>query len=338
MAIVRLGQLHAENRNTSEYLTEAVGGSQNASIDTVPRTGSFSYLFSGTDRPIGLGFSSVSQFWAGAWLKHNGVSDNPTNIVALFRFFGTPMRYVHYVYPDNLIELSVNGNVLQVDAHSMGFLRQMVWMHVGIHFKADPTTGFLTFYLDGRNVISFVGDTTGDVTTLYFGGVPASSNFWTNAWFDDFYVESTVGEVDSPPPPKRFLFSLPNAAGINTEWAPTGAAINYQTVDEAPPDNDTSYVESATVGVTDSYNVASFTLPVHWEDIPAAMPYVWAKQLNGDASIDSHLYDGVYEVGSTHNLDTDYESYFDRMVAQPGGGDWDQASVDAIQMGMDRVA
>jgi hypothetical protein len=341
MAIVRLGQFHCENQNITELVSDTSGTNITTTVPTFDtaqfRTGLRSVRIDGFRRPHGLLFPSTSEFWAGVWFMHRGVSDI-SNDVSILRFSGTPMRFIHYSYPDNILSMGVNGNVIEVEAYRSGFMRQIVWMHLGLYFKADPVDGICSFYIDGKNVLEFEGDTSGDVSACYMGGTPFANNAWTENWFDDFYVDSIVGETISPPPAKRFLFSLPNAAGINTEWAPTGAAINYQAVDEAPPDNDTSYVEAATVGVIDSYNVASFTLPTHWENIPAALPYVWAKELNGGAAIDLHLYDGVYSVGSTKSLDTPYASYFDRMTAQPGGGDWDQASVNAIQVGMDRVS
>lgn len=337
MAIVHIGELHAENRNINQLLIEATTGSSNPTIDTEPRTGSYSYQFNGTRRPGGLGFSAVSQFWAGVWLKHRGVSDLASNEVSILRFSGTPTRYIHYIYPTNILRMGVNGNTVDIDAYDTGFMRQMTWMYLGIHFKADASTGFFSFYLDGKKVLTFTGDTTGNVSACYFGGVPAASQGWIQAWFDDFYVQSTVGEVDSCPPPKRFLFSLPNAAGNDTEWTPTGAVSNFQAVDEAPPDDDTSYVEAASTALTDTYNLASFTLPAQWENIPSVSSYAWAKETNGAAEIDLHLYDGSYAVGSSKALETSYAAYGDRHTTRPSGGDWDAGSIDTIQMGYERT-
>lgn len=336
MAITRLGQLHAENRNLSEHATEAVGGSANAAIGTIAKTGGFSYEFLAADRPIGLSIPSTSEFRAGVWLRHRGVTDLSSNTVALFRFSTAPVRYVHYLYPLNVLESNV-GTTQQVSAYDCGFMRQLTWMHLGITYKADPTNGFFSFYVDGVQVINFTGALTGGTATIYFGGVPATGNGWTEAWFDDFYFDDTTGEVDSPPPPKRFVFSMPNAAGNDTDWTPTGAASNFQAVDEAPPDNDTSYVEAAATALLDTYNLTAYSLPVHWEDTLAVIAQAWAKELNGDAEIDLHLYDGMYGVGSSKVLTTSYAAYWDRFATRPSGGAWDAGSIDTIQMGYERT-
>ncbi len=46
----------------------------------------------------------------------------------------------------------------------------------------------------------------------------------------------------------------PNGAGGVTQFTPTPAVANYLNVDETYPDDDTTYVESATVGQIDRYN------------------------------------------------------------------------------------
>ena len=58
---------------------------------------------------------------------------------------------------------------------------------------------------------------------------------------------------------KRVLYLTPNGAGNYTDFAFTGGASNYESVDDAAQDGDTSYVSSATVTDQDSYTLANLS-------------------------------------------------------------------------------
>lgn len=339
MSIVRLGQLHAEDSNVEQLALDPTSPATSLLISDTEafRTGLRSFDFQGSRPPSGFVFPATNQFWASVWFRHTGVSDVANNILTLFRFSGgAQMRYVRYLYPENRLELSVNAIGNTAYAYNTGFMRQQTWMHFGIHFKAHETDGFCSFYLDSQKILGVTGNTLGDPTSCYVGGIANASAGWAEGWFDDFYVESTEGEVDSCPPPKRFIFSLPNAVGQDTEWTPVGAASNYQAVDEAPQGNEADYVEAAATNLIDTYNVGAFTLPIHW-DIAAVLPQAWARVHEGAGELDLHLYDGMYGVGASKTLTDAYATYWDRFTTRPSGGAWDEGSIDTIQTGYERT-
>jgi hypothetical protein len=87
---------------------------------------------------------------------------------------------------------------------------------------------------------------------LYLGHytVTSAGNIW---YYDDLYVCNTSGSVNND-----FLGDVrvetlyPSGAGNTTQFTPS-AGSNYQCVDDADPDDDTTYVESGTVGHVDTY-------------------------------------------------------------------------------------
>jgi hypothetical protein len=54
---------------------------------------------------------------------------------------------------------------------------------------------------------------------------------------------------------------LPNGAGTTTQFTPDSGS-NYLRVSDTTPDGDTSYVDSSTVGVTDTYTLADISSSV----------------------------------------------------------------------------
>lgn len=79
-------------------------------------------------------------------------------------------------------------------------------------------------------------------------------------YVDDLYITDGQGSVNND-----FLGDvkvsalLPNGAGTATQFAVTGAATNWQAVNESPPNDDTSYVSSGTAGQQDLYAYPALT-------------------------------------------------------------------------------
>jgi hypothetical protein len=112
--------------------------------------------------------------------------------------------------------------------------------------------------------------------------------------FDDLYIAD-----DNPAGAHDFLGNLnvntlmPNGAGAVTQFSPTGAAANWQAVDEIPPNDDTSYVGSSTAGNQDLYTVPA--PPVTAGSVPAVAVNMWARTDDGGA----HQVEPLVRTGST---------------------------------------
>lgn len=88
-------------------------------------------------------------------------------------------------------------------------------------------------------------------------------------YYDDLYLCDNAGSVNNTfLGDTRVIGLVPNGVGTNTNWTKVGAAAtNWQSTNEIPPDGDTTYVKSATVGQIDTYT---------YTDLPATAATVFA--------------------------------------------------------------
>jgi hypothetical protein len=130
-----------------------------------------------------------------------------------------------------------------------------IWYYFELQFKINNTTGSIILYVNGVQVYSFSGDTnriTG-LTAVAIGVGPGT----VTVLFDDVYVLDSTGSVNT-----TFLGDCqvqtlsPNGNGTTSQFVGSDAdsTDNYLLVDDdTAPDDDTTYVESATSGNKDTY-------------------------------------------------------------------------------------
>lgn len=117
-------------------------------------------------------------------------------------------------------------------------------------------TGSVTLKLNGATTSTHSSIDTTQTANNYATAVRfGSSSYDVNQGLasatrmDDLYIADTTGTYNKDfIGDVRIYAVLANAAGDSTQLALTGAATNWQAVSENPPDTDTSYVSSATVG------------------------------------------------------------------------------------------
>lgn len=95
---------------------------------------------------------------------------------------------------------------------------------------------------------------TGEIDTVRFAGNTAGATVTNRTIIDDIYIDSDTF-IGSPE--IRALF--PAADGDVNDWTPDTGADNFARVDENPPDDDTSYVETSAAGDVDVYTMDSIT-------------------------------------------------------------------------------
>ena len=161
-----------------------------------------------------------------------------------------------------------NGsNVLQGVATGALTLNQWVWMEYSV--VIHPTLGKFNLYVNGVQVLNLSHISTQITANQYFNQFQllSSGNFADNGTaFDNFHFwDFTAGDVNYFPYGEHVIDTrLANGVGTNTTWNIGGTTIhanNYQQVNEANEDGDTTYVymNSAGAGDIDSYSVANVT-------------------------------------------------------------------------------
>lgn len=140
------------------------------------------------------------------------------------------------------------------------------WYFMEVKATIDNAAGAVEVRLNGITVITLAGVDTQSTNGL----VPLVNNisFQSNAasayLIDDLYALDITG----PAPNNDFLGDVrveylePTGAGAHQDWALIGAASHWQAVDDgAFPDDDVTYIHTATVGQADTEEYENTGLP-----------------------------------------------------------------------------
>ena len=136
-----------------------------------------------------------------------------------------------------------------------------VWVHVAIKFKSSNTVGTIEVQINGVTEIGPLSskdtlDFDSGVSALVLGATIPSSTV-PSLDFDDIIICDTTGSFNNDFLGDCILSILkPNGNGntSNMVGSDANSTDNYLLVDDGPaPDDDTTYVESGTVGNKDTY-------------------------------------------------------------------------------------
>lgn len=128
------------------------------------------------------------------------------------------------------------------------------WHYIELKAVIDNTSGSYELRIDGVDVLSASGVDTqagdGLVTNVWLHGGAGT----IDRQFDDWYILDGNGSVNNDFLGSRKVITIfPDGAGDQTNWTPDSGS-NFDRVNENGYDDDTSYVETATVDAEDLYN------------------------------------------------------------------------------------
>ena len=205
-------------------------------------------------------------------------------------------------------------------------------LHFAVDCKIDNAAGWATVYLDGVEILSFSGDTgDSDIDNVCFGVfTDMNGGFWR---YDDCYIDDTTGEgAAAVCPILRFYWTYPNGNGNYDQWLGSDGnnVNNYQLVDERPP-NTGDYVLATGTNKLDSYTMTTFALG-GGQTIEAVIPTVYAKREGTSEEISlGTRYSSTDVIGLDQIPAADWGYFWERQTTKPGGGAWDQTSLDAFE-------
>lgn len=169
----------------------------------------------------------------------------------------------------------------------------------------------LSTVADNRNLIDLAQNETRSVSLFGPGGIPL-------CFHDDTYIFDCSAGPNSafPGGAPRIYAATPFADGAPLAWTPLSAGTHYTEVDEIPPDDDTSYNSSDTVGQIDQYRYNPTGVP--------AGSQLLAVQHNLDMKVDSGARSvaSVVEsvVGTGQAISSDYHDYTTPYDINPATG------------------
>lgn len=184
----------------------------------------------------------------------------------------------------------------------------------------DPTAGTVHVRVNGQSVLNVTGINTQQSTHSYATGVLITGNYESVGFLDDLYIANGVNAGGTYPCNSflgdvhvQTLFATSNNS---VTWTPL-AGTNWQEISETVFDGDASYNSTATIGDTDSFNMAalpSTTIAVICVQLTGA----YRKEGAGSHSITQKITSGgVTAVGSTWVLTETYQYFSDMFMSDP---------------------
>jgi len=215
-----------------------------------------------------------------------------------------------------------------------GLISAGVFFYMELKATIDNAVGSAIVQIDGTIAINVSGADTQATANSTFNVIGHSTYTVSTqgSYIDDTYFCDLNGSVNND-----FLGSVkihaifPTGAGANTDWTPNTGA-NYAAVDDANPDDATTYIQSDTPGNKDTYVFGN---------LPAGVWDVLAIQHNIMAQASARTIRGLERVGGV-----DYETatatpaatYNETLIVTEISPDtavaWTQAEIDASEFGV----
>lgn len=241
----------------------------------------------------------------------------------------------------NQLYVTRNGTTLGTSSQSLvAFAAYFVEWGVEIH----DTTGTVVIRVDGAVVLNLTSqDTRAAGTTVdrfYLQGLGGGDG--QSAVFDDMYILDDVDSGVTGAPNDNYLGDirvvalLPDGNGNSSDLLGSDAdsVDNYLLVDEVPPDEDTTYVESSTVNDKDTYE---------YDDLTQTTGSVFGVQISprarktdaGTREIATVARLVAVEVdGPNQSVPVAYTYLTDIREANPDGDQWTIADVNGAEYGV----
>lgn len=215
------------------------------------------------------------------------------------------------------------------------------WHYIEMYATINATTGQVTVRVDGKQVLSFTGNTKNGGTSTNIDAIRFRTGRYLSSpncviSIDDFYVCDATGTVNNTfLGDVRVQSMIPNAAGSSTQLSPTGSANNYANVGEVPYVS-TTYNASPTVGQRDTYGLSDLvasTTTVYGLQSVAHMQKSDAGSASAKVTLKSGS--GVY-YDATQSLATTATSYVQVRETDPEtAAAWTVAGANALEAGME---
>lgn len=213
------------------------------------------------------------------------------------------------------------------------------WNYFEIEYVIDDAVGLVRIWLFG--VATPMLELTGIDTKNAAASANANKIRWTGVagneiWIDDLYVvDGTVGgavHLGS----KRVTSRDANADGTPLEWDPSTAGTHFNLVNEKPFSG-IEYVQTNVNGERDLYATADDGIAFSVDGVRLVGQMRKNDVLTAQARL--ILKDGAnYGNGAVRNLSDTSQVFSDVFGVRPAGaGNWDNASVDAMLVGAEKV-
>lgn len=266
-----------------------------------------------------------------------GMYGVPVNLVSTQAGIGGTTQLSLVFVDDHTLNITVGG---VTRAYVPPFALSATWNLIECYHKIDATVGRVIVKVEGVVIADFTGNTrngSDTIQSIYFEGGTVSNV----SYFDDMALNDTDNSDGAGDTSwcgdGHFIALTPNGNGDTNQWAGSdgNSTDNYLLVDETPKNDDTDYVEDATAGHQDMYNVGDWD-----ESGNKVVLRVWAEARGRDTvAVGGQIKVGVKTNGSVYLSDA-LSLLTTYALAQKGtqytvnpqtGLPWTNTEMDAVQ-------
>lgn len=244
----------------------------------------------------------------------------------------------------NLIVGHIDGNgaILGGDVLATGtkVFAADTWYYLECKYTPDAVTGSFIINIDGveelnESSIDTINTSANMYTLTVAPNMPPGSAATSTLIVDDLYIADTSGSTNNDfLGPRAITTIVPAGNGTNSDFLGSDAdsTDNFELVDELPPDDGVTYVESSTVTEKDTYDYGTTTA----EGING----VSIKTFTSASSIGTPVLQNICLSGVTEDssasipVGTQYMAAWSLLEQDPDTStDWTASSINAAEFG-----
>ncbi len=235
------------NDGSSQSISTSIKRSGEASwrVNTTSSLSAFNKYFVNTP--------TQGKYWVRIYLY---IATSPSARHNILNLNGAARRIGVRLNTSNQLELWNEEDNLQIGSASSA-LSTATWYRIELH--ADTTTLSSTsaeLRLNGSTTASGTANLAAAFDRIQFGVMDTSST--SDLYFDDIAINGPSSASNNWPGEGKIVHMQPNADGDNVAWADSGGnSIDYDEVDEIPPDDDSTYIHSSSAGNLEDLNLES---------------------------------------------------------------------------------
>lgn len=291
--------------------------------------------------PLTLTVPAHATYVVGMWLRVNTFASS-AGPVWQFRDGSTTQIDVS-IFNDGQIRARLGGTFATLATSVVGTIVEDTWHYIEIKLLVHASAGSVEIKVDGVTVASATGIDTQQSATAQVTNIRLNSFENGTPSIDRQHIYILDGSGSAPYNDflgfTRVVTDMPDTDGDSATWAPSAGTDNFAMIDEATPDDDTTYNLGAIVNDDDLFFFPAITeagIPLAVQDfVVARKDDVGAREIA--ITMKSGVVGGTLDVGATGVLAETYKYFVETHIQDPADGtpvDWDDVTnVDAAQSG-----
>ncbi len=348
MARIWMSGFEAGSMDVFDVVSGTVGAGFGVSADQARSGTKAFYYANGGQNDINRGFMSIpgspTEIYMRIACRFTGTHVYSGTRGVFMQIQGATGQHLTFCIHRDTYALNIYRKASEALLAASAPLMLNTWYCFEIHMVIHATFGVIQVKQDGSTIIDLTGTEetplntaggTGGISAVSLGGgIGNPAGYYQgHGYFDDIAINDTTGTTNNSWPGRGGIYPMiPSGAGALTQFTPD-SGDNHARVSDVPPDDDTSYVESAVLDTSDLYATAGVT-PTDGT-VSAVQWLARARLTDSGAGNLRRLvrHDGVNYAGDDQGLDTSYRYVSEIMEEAPDETEWTLSKVNALEIG-----